>query len=248
MVRRALIMTVALGVGACGGGSSMPSRPTPTVPSPVTTVMLMISPSIDLLKIQGSATFTVSATMSDTSTKTVTGAWTSDAHGVATVDSAGRVTGIASGQAVISVEYDGLKAIRTIRVVPDYQGNWAGGYAILTCQDTGDFAKEEWCKAALRNGVIRVTMALTQARDALSGSWTHDVMTGTVQGTIEADGTLTLAGTGTLDSTPMSITGWKSRSTDNESQYGTFDLNFASTIWSGSARATVEIRTCTKGS
>jgi hypothetical protein len=131
-------------------------------------------------------------------------------------------------------------------VVPDYQGNWTGDYTVLTCQDSGDFTKEDWCQAALRNGVVRVTMALTQTRDAVSGTWTHDVMSGTAQGTIEADGALPLAGTGTMDRIPMAITGWRARSTDNRSQAGKFTMNFTSTVWSGSAQASVEIRTCTK--
>jgi hypothetical protein len=246
MLQRALIVVVVVGLAACGGTStSSPAAPTPT--PVVTTVSVTMSPSTDVLKIQGTETFTVTATLSDGTTKAVTGSWSSDNVAVATVDTSGKVTGIASGQATIAVAYDTARATRIVRIIPDYQGNWTGEYAVLSCQDSGDFAKEEWCKTALRNGVIKVTMALTHARDAVTGSWTHDVMSGTTQGTLEADGTLALSGIGTLDRIPMAIAGWRSRSADNKSQTGKFSLTFTSSVWSGSALASVEIRTCTKG-
>ena len=247
MVHRALFMAVMLGLSACGGGSS-PSAPTPSPAPAVTTVSVSINPSTDLLKIQGTETFTVTATMSDGSSKSVSGTWASDASAIASIDASGKLTGHTAGQAGISVTYDGARATRSIRVVPDYQGNWAGDYTVLSCQDSGDFTREEWCESALEDGVIRVTMALTQTRDAVGGTWAHDVMTGAAQGTIETDGTLPLAGTGALSGVPMTITGWRSRSTDNRSQTGKFTLAFTSTVWSGSAQATVEIRTCARGS
>ena len=71
-------------------------------------------------------------------------------------------------------------------------------------------------------------------------------MSGTAQGTIEADGTLPLAGTGTMDRIPMAIAGWRARSTDNKSQAGKFTMNFTWTVWSGSSQAGVQIRTCSK--
>jgi len=248
MVHRALLMAALFGLSACGGGSSSPTTPTPAPTPAATTVSVAITPSTDLIKIQGTESFTVTATMSDGTSKAVSGAWTSDAATVVTVDTAGKVTGVGSGQAVVTATYGGAKATRTIRVVPDYQGSWAGDYRVLSCQDSGDFSREQWCVAALKDGVIRVSMTLTQTRDAVTGPWTHSSMSGAAQGTIEADGTLALSGTGRLDSVPMSITGWRSRSTDNKGQAGKFTLAFTSTVWSGSAQATVEIRTCAKGS
>jgi len=247
MVHRALLMAALFGLSACGGGRS-PSAPTPSPTPAVTTVSVSINPSTDLLKLQGTESFTATAALSDGSSKSVSGTWASDASAIASIDSSGKLTANAAGQATITVTYDGVKATRSVRVVPDYQGSWTGDYRVLSCQDSGDFAREEWCESALEDGVIRVTMALTQARDAVSGTWAHDVMTGAAQGTIEADGTLPLAGTGALEGMPMAITGWRSRSTDNKSQTGKFTLAFTSTVWSGSAQATVEIRTCAKGS
>jgi hypothetical protein len=212
-----------------------------------TTVSVAISPSTDMIKIQGTESFAVTATMSDATTKAVNGTWTSDATSVATVDSSGKVIGVGPGQATITVSYDTAKATRTIRVVPDYQGNWTGDYTVLSCSDSGKFHSEDWCAAATQAGTIHVTMTLTQTRDSVTGPWTHSQMAGTAQGTIEADGTLTLSGTGTMDTIPMTITGWRSRSTDNKTQTGKFTMTFTSSVWSGSSQASVEIRSCTKG-
>ena len=248
MLGRVLLVAAVLGLPACGGGSSSPSSPTPAPTPAVTTVSVAITPSTDLIKIQGTESFSATATMSDGSSKTVSGTWSSDASAVASVDTSGKVTGVSPGQASITVTYDNIKATRSIRIVPEYQGSWSGDYRVLSSQDSGDFHREDWCTVALANGVIRVTMNLTQTRDTVAGSWTHSSMAGTAQGTIETDGTLALSGTGTMDSVPMTITGWRSRSADNKAQSGKFTLNFTSSVWSGSSQVSVEIRTCAKGS
>lgn len=245
--RRLLLVTFLVLLSACGGGgggSSTPSSPTPVTPTP-TTASVAITPATDLITINGTAAFSATATMSDGTTKSVTGTWASDATAVATVDSSGKVTGIAPGQATVSVTYDNVKGSRTLRVVPDYQGNWSGEYTVLSCQDTGDFHREDWCKVAMKD-LVRLTMALTQTRDAVAGTWTHRDMAGNTSGTIETDGTLVLSGDGKLDNVPMTMTGWRSRSTDNSTQTGTFTLNITSTVWSGSSQAQIDIRTCRK--
>lgn len=246
MPRRSLLPVISLAVlAACGGGGGgAPSSPGPVTPAP-TTVSVAISPATDLITIQGTATFSATATMSDGSTKSVSGTWVSDPAAVATVDGSGRVTGIGSGQATVSVTYDNVKASRTIRVVPDYQGSWAGEYAVTACQDTGDFHREDWCRSAMRD-LVRVTMDLTQSRDSVSGAWTHRDLVGNATGTIETDGSLVLSGTGKLEDVTLTMAGWRSRSTDNKTQTGAFSFSITSTVWSGSSQAQVEIRTCAK--
>ena len=249
MFRRLVLVLLTLSVAGCGGGggssSSSPSSPTTVTP---TTVSVAISPSTDMLKIQGTETFAVTATMSDGTSRAVSGTWTSSAASVATVDSSGKTTAVASGQATITVTYSGASATRTIRVVPDYQGGWTGDYTVLSCQDSGGFHQEDWCKAAMGDPVVRVTMTLTQTRDTIAGTWTHKLMAGAVQGTIEADGTLALTGNGSTEGTPITIAGWRTLSTDNKTQTGKYTLTFTSSVWSGSSQASVEIRTCSKSS
>lgn len=251
LTRTAVVALFLTGLAACGGGGGgSPTNPTPvtpTTPTP-TTASVAIAAGTDMIVIQGTAALTASATMSDGSSKPgVSAAWTSDATSVATVDSSGKVTGIGSGQATITATYDNLKATRTIRVVPDYQGRWTGEYRVLTCEDSGDFRDDEWCKGSLAKGTIRVSMTLTQSRDTVTGSWTHDIMSGTTQGSIETAGTLVMNGNGMYDKVPMTIAGWRSLSTDNRTQNGKFTLTFSSSVWKGTAAATVEVRTCTKG-
>jgi len=245
--RTAIVALFLTGLAACGGGGGgSPTNPTPVTPTP-TVVSLSISPATDLVTIQGTVTLSATATMSDGTTKTASGTWASDAAPVATVDGTGKVTGVAPGQATVTVTYENVKATRAIRVVPDYQGAWTGEYRILTCEDTGDFRADEWCEGSLEKGTIRVSLTLTQARDTVTGSWTHDIMSGTTQGTVETSGTLVMNGNGLYDKVPMTIAGWRSLSTDNRTQTGKFTLTFSSSVWKGTAVATVEVRTCTKG-
>ncbi len=246
LTRTTVVALFLTGLAACGGGGSgSPTNPTPVTPAP-TVVSLSISPSTDLIAIQGTVTLGATATMSDGTTKAASGTWASDASAIASVDGTGKVTGVAPGQATVTVTYENVKATRAIRVVPDYQGNWTGDYTVLSCQDSGDFHQEDWCQAAMQD-VVRVTLTLTQNRDAVTGAWTHRDVKGTASGSILTDGTLVLDGSGNLETIPLTIAGWRSRSTDNRTQSGRFTLNMSSTSWSGSSQMLVEIRTCTKG-
>ena len=117
-------LVLVFGLVSCGGeGERPPTSPTPT-PTPTA---LAITSSTDLLKINQIEPFTLRAPMSDGSTRTVAGTWSSDSPAVATVDSNGRVTAAGSGETAISAEVKGLRAApRRIRVLPDYQGRWSG--------------------------------------------------------------------------------------------------------------------------
>lgn len=242
MRRSVLCLALLIGVAGCGKKSSSPVTPTTTV----TTASVSITTTADMLTIGEAVAFTASATMSDGTTRTITPAWVSSSAGVATVDAAGTVRGIGSGQTTITITYDSRQATRTIRVVPDYGGSWSGEYAVTSCQDSGGFASAGWCAAAPAGSIARLTMILTQTRDTVTGTWTHDRMTGATQGTVEVAGTLVLAGSGSYEGTAINITGWRSVTTDNRNQTGQFTMTFTSPTWSGSAQAAVEIRTCTK--
>ena len=244
-MRRSLLFAVVLGgLAACGKEGGAPATPTPSV----TTVSVAINAPADMLKINGVDVFSATATMSDGTARAVTPVWASDNAAVATVDGSGKVTGIGSGQATISAIYETLRGTRAVQIVPDYQGSWTGEYTVTSCQHSGDFAAVGWCDAALADGLTSLTMTLTQVRDAVSGQWTHDRMSGAAQGTIETTGTLPLAGNGYYEGTLINIGGWRSVSADNQNQTGRFTMTFASPTWSGSADVSVEIRTCTKRS
>ncbi len=242
MRRIALCLALLIGVAGCGKKSSSPTTPTQTP----TTSSVSITATTDMLKIGDAVAFTASATMSDGTTRTITPAWVSSSTAVVTVDAAGTVRGMGSGQATISITYDSRQATQTIRVVPDYGGTWRGDYALVSCQAAGDFASAGWCDDAPVGSVEQLTMTLTQTRDSVTGTWTHSRMTGATQGTIEVAGTLVLSGSGSYEARVVNSTGWRSVTTDNRNQTGQFTLTFTSPSWSGSAQTAVEIKTCIK--
>src|SRR6185436_17772975 len=115
---------------ACG--SNGPG--TPTQPS-VTSVT--VSSSSDLLFMGAFEIFTATTNLGP-----ATGAsWSSDASSIATADSSsGRITGVGTGRATISVDVKGVRGTKLIRVLPNFGGSWSGSYAINDCQSTLNFA------------------------------------------------------------------------------------------------------------
>ncbi len=188
-------MFLLLGLVSCGGGEEGPPN---TGPSPTVTG-LSITSSTDLLKINQSETFTVTATMSNGSTTAVTASWRSENPTVATVDANGRVTGIGSGETAISAESNGVRATpRTIRVLPDYQGRWSGDWRIAGCTTDGDWARTDICRDVPVDSLLNLALVLTQDRDNASGNVTLDDLTGPAQGPIRPGGHLNLAGAFTV--------------------------------------------------
>ena len=129
------LLTTMVACGGKGGGSpTAPSAPTPTITG------LSITPATDLIKIKASESFTATATFSDGSSRPVPATWGTDTPGVATIDSSGRATGVASGQATIFADYPGAqRATRLLRVVPDYHGRWRGDWSVTACAEEGDW-------------------------------------------------------------------------------------------------------------
>jgi hypothetical protein len=78
-------------------------------------------------------------------TRPITSGWLSDAPAVATVTTAGLVTGVANGRATIHVTANGRLGQQVVRVVPDYQGRWSGGLRVTSCTETGIFADLDFC-------------------------------------------------------------------------------------------------------
>ena len=236
----------ALVCAACDGNKGNPSGPS----KPPAVTALTISPATDLLKINGSETFTLSATMSDGSTRAVTGTWASDAAAVAAVDSGGRATGRASGDATLSGDAEGLRATRRLRVVPDYQGDWRGSWAITACTADGDWARANVCRTLPIGAVSAFRLTLTQTRDTVSGTVDFDEFPGPIQGTIRATGELELGGTFsvsdpelTLDAT---VSDWQSVTTDNQQMTGRFTMSLRTNGIQGTVRLGGELRNTSK--
>lgn len=240
----AIALVLAFGLASCGGDEGGPAAPTPP---PATVTALAITSSTDLLKINQSEVFTVTATMSNGSTATVTATLRSENSSVAAVDANGRVTGIGSGETAITAESNGVRATpRMIRVLPDYHGRWSGDWRVAGCTADGDWARTNICRDVPVGSLAPFALALTQDRDTAAGSVTLDDVTGPVQGSIRLGGQLNIVGTFTttdqgvvLDST---VADWETITTDNQRMTGGFALVFRAAGLQGSVRFNGELR------
>ena len=240
---------LSFGLVACGG-SDGPRSPISPSPTPSTTA-LVITSSTDLLKINQSETFILTATMSDGSSRPAAGTWRSDSAAVATVYSNGRVTGAGSGETSISAESNGLRAApRTIRVLPDYQGRWSGDWRVGGCTTDGDWARSDICREVSVGMVLPFALALTQDRDTAAGNVTIDDVAGPVQGSIRSGGQLGVTGAFPLTddgiTIDVAVTDWETTTTDNQRMTGRFALVFRAAGLQGSVRFDSELRTVTK--
>ena len=142
-VATASVILVALTFVACGGDSSSPSGPSSNGVQSIS--VTATSP----LKVGETAQASGVATISGGRTEAVTTGWRSDTASVATVTDGGLITGLANGNTVISVSSGGRTGQQTIRVVPDYEGQWTGNYRVTTCAESGAFADQAFCAFVL---------------------------------------------------------------------------------------------------
>ncbi len=226
---RWLIIALALTAAACG------SSPTSPAPVPIVTVSgLTLQSSSDMMKIGTSETFTVTATRSDGSTGAVTGAtWGSDNAAVASVDGNGAVQPRAAGLATIIVDYQGRRATKLIRVVPDVQGHWVGTWTKVSCTESGGFAGS--CDS-LSTGGLDIT--LNQTRDTVSGQIFIGSAPVTVTGSLDQGGAMTLTGQGTVSAFQTNVGGWSTTSTPTTMSGGfTFVVSSAAAVGATTVKA-----------
>ena len=215
------ILFTSGGLIACGGGGGgSTTSPSATVTS------LGISPGTDTLKLRASESFTANATMSNGTTNVVTATWRSDNTSVATIDSTGRATGVASGRATITAEYQGLSANRTLRVVPDYQGTWRGFLSMRSCSATGDWQLADVCGDLTAGDQDTLSLTLSQQSANVSGTIDIGGFAGPITGTIADNGSLSLTGlyNTSYDGFPVQIgvSDWQTMSSDNSRMTGRF--------------------------
>jgi hypothetical protein len=218
-------------IAACGKSDSAPS---PTVSN------LSLSPATDWVKIKGTEHFSVTALYSTGASESVSPAWTSNNTGVATVDSAGLVTGVAAGQATVVATYQSKTAMRDIRVIPDYAGRWAGSWSVTSCATTGALPAS-WCNS-VQGASLPATLQVLQTKDQVSAAWTLQESNGTAQGSIAGDGKLTLSGSSLQSGVTIEIVSWQTVTTDNQQMTGTFTLKWTPTGVNGSAQTVVVLQ------
>jgi len=189
-----VIGLVALAAGCSGKNPAAPSQ----AAAPTITGLAIIGADAVLTSL--SASYTVTATLTDGTTRTVTPAWTSSNPGVASVDGGGRLEGRIHGSTNLTASYEGRSATKNVQVVNNYAGTWEGRYVIRACTDEGELTDHDggWCKAgAGRVGTVAsIRLTLSQTGSSLSDvRGTLGDYDGNVTGMVGADGRLSLAGT-----------------------------------------------------
>src|SRR5687768_7378507 len=108
-----VIPLAALVVTACGGDSS-PSAPTPigsSAPATPTVSSLRID-GPDAVRTGSSADYTVTATLSNGTTQTVTPTWSSSSASTASVDANGRMTAHSHGPVTLTATHQGASGTK----------------------------------------------------------------------------------------------------------------------------------------
>jgi hypothetical protein len=116
------LLTVATG---CGGAN--PAAPT----KPAVMGLAIIGAEAVLTGVPSS--YTVTATLRDGTSRTVIATWSSSDPQVAAVDSAGQLEGRAHGVITLSASAEGQTVSKTVRVVNNYAGTWAGRFVVKRC-------------------------------------------------------------------------------------------------------------------
>jgi hypothetical protein len=214
LVPLAALFAVGTGCDKDGNGPVGPSS---------NVLSVSIGPATDFIKIKAIEPLSATASYSNGTTQTVQGTWGSDAPAVATVDGSGRVTGLAAGLATIFVDYEGLRATRTLRVVPDYHGRWIGDLSVTGCSNDGDFIG--FCSEFPTGELVLLSLVINQTRDTVTGTTDFgDDLPGPVTGTILMNGQLVLSGTYTISIdeilVELTVSEWETTTADNERMTG----------------------------
>ncbi|HUL74583.1 MAG TPA: hypothetical protein VLT86_15850 [Vicinamibacterales bacterium] len=140
-VAGALTLAIACGSSGGTGATVLPAVPSGTV------VSIQVNSQGPTVFLGAAETFTAIATYSSGGTQTITnGTWSTDMLTVAVAEaSTGKVTGVGNGDVTVSVDFQGVRGSKTIRVLPNYTGTWLGSYTVASCTPTDGFADQTFC-------------------------------------------------------------------------------------------------------
>ena len=181
-------MGAAVACGSSSGGSAL----APSGVSTITGLTLTVNPP----GVGATVNATATAQLSSGTAAPITSGFTSDASAVATVTSAGAITGVSIGDVSITVTYQGFTASKKVRVLPNYNGTYSGSYTIDTCTETGAFATEGLCAQFAAHATLPLAFLNQQSADltTISGQFALGSLVGTGTGAISSTGVLTYAG------------------------------------------------------
>jgi hypothetical protein len=176
--------------------------------------------------------------------------WGGDAPSVATVDATtGAVSGVGTGRVTIWAENAGGRTTRLLRVLPSYNGSWAGSYAINDCQSSGDFYLGQFCGIFHKGQILNMRLEISQSRDQVSGAFSLGDLQGTLAGgVVNENGSLPLSGTITSGDVVIQLQNARLTSPSPGTIKGEFDQVWASTALTGTGRLMCDIRDITRSS
>jgi hypothetical protein len=191
-----LALILGLITWSTGCGDKNPTRPTGQAPA-LTSLAIT---GDDAVLTGVSASYSVTATLTDGTTRTVTPTWTSSNPGVASVDTAGRLDGRTHGSTNLMASYEGRSASKSVQVINNYGGTWVGRYVIRACADTGELTDHDggWCQSGPGHvgTVDGIRLTLVQGGKNLSEiTGTVGSFRETITGLVTADGRLNVGGT-----------------------------------------------------
>jgi hypothetical protein len=186
-MRKLAVVPVIVLLAACGKGNSSPTSPTGS--SSASSVTLNVA---GIVKVGESQQATATATLASGETRAVTTGFKSDTPTVATATDTGMVTGISNGTANVFVVYGGQQGLTQVRVLPDYQGTWAGQYQVSACTSDGIVRDAGVCVSALTIGTtLPISAILTQSGDQVSGTFSLGTLaTSQITVPIRSDGSV----------------------------------------------------------
>jgi hypothetical protein len=219
---------------ACGSSSSLGSQLAPSGVTVTSLAISVVTPSVG-----GGAQATATATFSNGSTSPVASGFGGDSPSVATVTSAGVVTGVAIGDVTIFVDYQGMRASKKVHVLPSYSGISVGTYMVDTCAATGGFVTTDpatnFCTEFTADRMLQIAMQNTQSADltTVTGAFLLGGLQGTGSGTVSPTGTLTYSGAVILGSERMDFRNWTATSPSPGRMVGSFEMVFTDTAMAG---------------
>lgn len=245
---RALCLALLPFTLACGGDSSSPTGPSTTTP-PATTRVINVSGNLAFGDVpvgsqrelsytitnSGNATLTVSGTtVSGGLVSHTTASWTNGtiaAGASQTVSVRFQPTTAGSYSGTVSVNGDQTSGSNTIAISGNAtgasaQGTWSGSYLVERCDGTGS-NQDYFCsqRGAFPPGSsLPISFTLTQSGSSVSGRVTFGQVTGSVTGSVNAGGTLSLSGTAVGGQVTVTLTNFNV-SVNGASMSGNFVYN-----------------------
>jgi hypothetical protein len=186
------LVGIALVASACGSSSTL----APSTVGTITGITLTVNPPG--VGTSSSALATVS--LSTGTTVPVLSGFASDTPSVATITTAGVMTGVSIGDVTISIDYQGFKASKKVRVLPNYGGTFLGTYTFDACTDTGGYTGGNSCASILPTYPLGTTFQIglsnTQSADltSMTGQFLLGQLLGNSAGTVSSTGDLTYTG------------------------------------------------------